>query len=31
MPRFEVVHEGCARVAMTNVSGWHNVPVKVLS
>jgi hypothetical protein len=25
-----VNHEGCARVAMTNVSGWHNVPVKVL-
>jgi cytochrome P450 len=31
MPRYEVVREGLARVAMTNVSGWHNVPVKVLT
>ncbi|HWC34466.1 MAG TPA: cytochrome P450 [Mycobacteriales bacterium] len=30
MPRFEVIREGCHRVAMTNVSGWHNVPVKVI-
>ncbi|HVW81574.1 MAG TPA: cytochrome P450 [Mycobacteriales bacterium] len=31
MPRFEVDRAGSRRVAMTNVSGWHNVPVKVLS
>jgi hypothetical protein len=31
MLRYEVVREGLARVAMTNVSGWHNVPVKVLT
>jgi cytochrome P450 len=30
MPRFEVDRDGCHRVSMTNVSGWHNVPVKVL-
>jgi cytochrome P450 len=30
MPRYEVVREGLARVSMTNVSGWHNVPVKVV-
>jgi cytochrome P450 len=29
MPDYEVVREGLARVSMTNVSGWHNVPVKV--
>ncbi|HVY10423.1 MAG TPA: cytochrome P450 [Mycobacteriales bacterium] len=31
MPRYEVIREGLARVAMTNVSGWHNVPVQVLT
>jgi cytochrome P450 len=31
MPSYELDREGCHRVAMTNVSGWHNVPVKVLS
>ncbi|HVS69245.1 MAG TPA: cytochrome P450 [Mycobacteriales bacterium] len=31
MPNYEVDRAGLARVAMTNVSGWHNVPVKVLS
>jgi cytochrome P450 len=31
MPHYEVVRDGLARVSMTNVSGWHNVPVKVLS
>ncbi len=30
MPRYEVHHEGLKRVAMTNVVGWHNVPVRVL-
>ena len=30
MPRYEVRHEGLKRVAMTNVVGWHNVPVRVL-
>ncbi|KBR64809.1 cytochrome P450 [Mycobacterium avium] len=30
MPRYEVLHDGLARVAMTNVAGWHNVPVRVL-
>jgi cytochrome P450 len=30
MPRYEVVKEGLKRVAMTNVTGWHNVPVRVL-
>jgi cytochrome P450 len=29
MPRFEVDHAGLSRVAMTNVIGWHNVPVRV--
>ncbi|WP_428343149.1 cytochrome P450 [Mycobacterium sp.] len=29
MPRYEVVREGLKRVAMTNVIGWHNVPVRV--
>jgi cytochrome P450 len=30
MPHYEVVRDGLARVSMTNVSGWHNVPVKVV-
>jgi cytochrome P450 len=30
MPNYEVDRDGCHRVSMTNVSGWHNVPVKVL-
>ncbi|MGB7163803.1 MAG: cytochrome P450 [Mycobacterium sp.] len=30
MPRFAVVQEGLKRVAMTNVIGWSNVPVRVL-
>jgi cytochrome P450 len=30
MPRYEVVEDGLRRVAMTNVIGWHNVPVRVL-
>jgi cytochrome P450 len=30
MPHYEVVREGLKRVSMTNVSGWHNVPVKVV-
>lgn len=30
MPRFEVLHDGLKRVAMTNVAGWSNVPVQVL-
>ena len=30
MPRYEVLHSGLRRVAMTNVAGWHNVPVRVL-
>jgi hypothetical protein len=30
MPRFEIRHDGLKRVAMTNVTGWHNVPVRVL-
>jgi cytochrome P450 len=29
MPRFELITEGLARVAMTNVAGWSNVPVRV--
>ncbi len=29
VPRYEVVEEGLTRVAMTNVAGWHNVPVRV--
>jgi cytochrome P450 len=29
MPRYEVVQSGLKRVAMTNVIGWHNVPVRV--
>ncbi|CAN5551825.1 cytochrome P450 [soil metagenome] len=29
MPDFEVVHDGLRRVAMTNVAGWSNVPVRV--
>jgi len=30
MPHYEVDRAGLSRVAMTNVSGWHNVPVKVV-
>jgi cytochrome P450 len=30
MPHYEVRAEGLTRVAMTNVIGWHNVPVRVL-
>jgi cytochrome P450 len=30
MPRFEVDRPGLRRVAMTNVAGWSNVPVRVL-
>jgi cytochrome P450 len=30
MPRYEIRHDGLKRVAMTNVTGWHNVPVRVL-
>jgi cytochrome P450 len=30
MPRYEIVREGLRRVAMTNVIGWNNVPVRVL-
>jgi cytochrome P450 len=30
MPRYAVVEEGLKRVAMTNVIGWSNVPVRVL-
>jgi cytochrome P450 len=30
MPRYEIVEEGLKRVAMTNVAGWSNVPVRVL-
>ena len=30
MPRYELVEDGLKRVAMTNVIGWANVPVKVL-
>jgi cytochrome P450 len=31
MPRYTIVREGLRRVAMTNVIGWNNVPVRVLS
>ena len=31
MPRYAIVQEGLQRVAMTNVIGWKNVPVQVLS
>jgi cytochrome P450 len=31
MPRYEIRREGLKRVAMSNVIGWHNVPVRVLS
>jgi cytochrome P450 len=31
MPRYELVRDGLKRVAMTNVIGWHNAPVRVLS
>jgi cytochrome P450 len=31
MPRYTIVQEGLQRVAMTNVIGWNNVPVQVLS
>jgi cytochrome P450 len=30
MPRYAIVQEGLRRVAMTNVIGWSNVPVRVL-
>ena len=30
MPSYEIVQDGLRRVAMTNVIGWHNVPVRVL-
>ena len=30
MPHFELNRAGLKRVAMTNVVGWHNVPVRVL-
>ena len=30
MPRYAIVPEGLQRVAMTNVIGWNNVPVRVL-
>lgn len=30
MPRYEVRRDGLTRVAMTNVIGWHTVPVRVL-
>ena len=30
MPRYEIDVAGLKRVAMTNVIGWHNVPVRVL-
>jgi hypothetical protein len=30
MPRFALIRDGVKRVAMTNVIGWHNVPVRVL-
>jgi cytochrome P450 len=30
MPHYEVDRAGCKRVSMTNVSGWHNVPVRVV-
>jgi cytochrome P450 len=30
MPRYELDRAGLRRVAMTNVIGWHNVPVRVL-
>lgn len=29
MPTYSVIEEGLTRVAMTNVAGWHNVPVAV--
>ncbi len=29
MPRYTIVQEGLRRVAMTNVIGWNNVPVRV--
>jgi cytochrome P450 len=31
MPRYAVVQEGLRRVAMTNVIGWNNVPVRILA
>ena len=30
MPRYEVRWDGCRRVSMQNVSGWANVPVRIL-
>ena len=29
MPKYDVIHERCERVNMTNVAGWKHVPVKV--
>ena len=31
MPRYEVDFDGCERVNMQNVAGYHHVPVKVLT
>ncbi|MGV0835002.1 cytochrome P450 [Mycolicibacterium thermoresistibile] len=31
MPRYEVIWDGCRRVAAQNVAGWSNVPVRVLA
>ncbi len=31
MPRYEVMWDGCERVAMQNVAGWSHVPIRVLS
>ena len=30
MPHYEIDRDRLKRVAMTNVIGWHNVPVRVL-
>ena len=30
MPSYEVLWEGCKRVAAQNVAGWSSVPVRVL-
>jgi len=30
MPNYEVSWDDCKRVAMQNVAGWANVPVRVL-
>jgi cytochrome P450 len=29
MPAYDVIEDGLARVAMTNVAGWSNVPVRI--